>query len=420
MTTQAKKSTTTKKTTTKGTRTKGPQAKAAREKLALLDSLQGMGLLSDPDVERLQKKAEAIAEAGDEALAQAAAFDRGLGQGLAGFEAGAASGAAAALQALLLWQGSAAENPPTGEGLAAALASLRKVVPYDGATLYLRDSERGTVRPLAMVGAEVELIGRIRFTEGTGFSSWVAARKRPVLYPSLHRNEAPGEANIRSFMSVPMVAGGECVGVVHLGHHEEGFYDQAALRTLALAASTLAALVQRHVALAQIAAREIADSATGLATPGYIRSRLEEEVVRCRELGHSMCLATLRLEGLPEHVERFGPEYRERCRAELAGIVRSWRQPAELVGHGEGDSLLVILPAVRRERAEARIAELRSRVEKHNFPRRKKMALASGIATYPADADEAQELFDCADKSLYEGGPDRGVRPGPIPTVATS
>jgi GGDEF domain-containing protein len=47
-------------------------------------------------------------------------------------------------------------------------------------------------------------------------------------------------------------------------------------------------------------------------------------------------------------------------------------------------------------------------VEKHNFPRRKRMTVEFGMATYPADAESPQELLEAVDKSLREASPAPG------------
>jgi GAF domain-containing protein len=87
-------------------------------------------------------------------------------------------------------------------------------------------------------------------------------------------------------MSVPLVVGGDAVGVLNLGHREEGAYTPTELRRLLLAGGMLAGLVQRYVSSRQIRAREIRNPGTGLATPHYFRSRLEEEVVRSMTRRH--------------------------------------------------------------------------------------------------------------------------------------
>jgi diguanylate cyclase (GGDEF)-like protein len=164
----------------------------------------------------------------------------------------------------------------------------------------------------------------------------------------------------------------------------------------------LAGLVQRHLARRRIASLEIVNPATGFATAGYLERRLEEEVVRCRELGHAMTLARIQLNELEGLAEQFGPDFRARVQAEMAGLIQAWRRPTDLVGHGIRDSLVVLMPSSRKETADRRLEDLRRAVEAHNFPRRKRMSLGVGLGTYPADAEDPQELLNCVDKALQE------------------
>ena len=414
-------------TTTKQTKSrttggrKAALARAAREKQALLRQIVDLGLLNQDAVERLKKKGQALETAGAEGLKAAASWDRSLLNGLAAFrDAGGDGDAAASLKALVAWQSKTATLPATREGITQALGALGKVIPADGITLLVRDPDRGRVVPLVTIGTEVELISRIRFTEGMGFSSWVAMRKQPVLYSSLHRNEAPSTRPLRSFMAMPLVVGDESVGVLNLGNRRDGAYTPASLRVLILAGGILAGLVQRYVAGQQIAAREIRDRRTGLATEGYLQSRLEEEVVRCRELGHSMSYLVVQLNELDEHAARFGGDYRRRCRREFAELVDEWRRSTDLVGHETGDRLAVVMPSARAAEAQARAEELRALLEKHNFPRRKRMTAGIGLACYPTDAEDAQGLREYADRLLRETFEADSTRETSVPDAVAS
>jgi GGDEF domain-containing protein len=398
---------TTKKTNKTGKTTQTRKAaspakgKAGRAKLTLLEKIEAMGLLETDAAERLAGRVEGIA--GPTGLDRASAWDRELAGLLGKFEAsGGDGGAKKTLTPLLAWQETLIGTPATRDGIRDAIAALKRVIPFHGATLFVRNPDSPQVEPLVSVGFEVNLVSRIRFLEGAGFSSWVATRKKPVLYASLHRNEAPGAEHVRSFMAVPLLVGGECLGVLNLGHREDSAYDPAALRRLMLAVGSLAAPVQRWIARTQIEARETRDRETGFATPAYFRSRLDEEVVRCRELGHSMSLLSLRLIELPGYAQQFGEEFRQRTRGDLARLVQDWVRPTELVGHAEGDTLLVLVPGAREDQATGRGGELAVGVQKHNFPRRKRLTLGYSVATYPADAETSQELLVAVDKGLRE------------------
>lgn len=412
------KSARTRKTAAKGAGNAG-MAKAHKAKQALTGRLESMGLLDQGTVERMEKKTEGLLETSGSGLEKCAAWDRALAAALADFEAGGLdANASKTLQAMIVWQESLLELPSSVDGLNQAVQSLKKVVPFHGASLCLRHPDRMRVEPVTSVGFPVELIGRIRFSEGIGFSSWVASRKKPVLYSSLHRNEAPGSEQVRSFMAVPLVVGGECLGVLNLGHREDGAYDPSALRRLILASGALAGLAQRVLATEQIQAREIQNPDTGLATPGYFRRRLDEEVVRCRDLGHSMSLVVIRLRELEEFSSQFGEDFRTRCRTELAQVAQSWREPSELIGHGADESLVVLMPSARREKAESRAEALALALRRHNFPRRKRMTVGVGIGTYPADAEGSQELLEWVDKASYEAPRDPSGNTGVSQPIA--
>lgn len=403
------RSTRTTKSTKSNNKKGASMIKAHKAKQALVDRLETLGLLDQAAIERLEKKTEGLLEETNAGIDQVTSWDRSLHSSLGAFaEAGGDGSIKRNLQSLILWNDSIRDLPATHDGLEKAVAAIKRVVPFHGSSLYVRDPHGTNIALEVSVGFGVDLINRIRFSEGAGFSSWVASRKKPVLYASLHRNEAPGSEQVRSFMSVPLVIAGVCLGVLNLGHREENAYGEQMLRRLVVAAAALAALVQRFVSVEQIRAREISDPATDLATVPYFRSRLSEEVVRCRELGHSMSLLVLRLNELPEYAEQFGPDFRSRCRSELAQAVKEWAEPCEFVGHGNKDSLVVLMPSARREKAESRAASLAERINRHNFPRRKRMTMGFGIGTYPADAEDSQELLEFVDKASYEATRSRG------------
>ena len=63
----------------------------------------------------------------------------------------------------------------------------------------------------------------------------MATRRKPVLYASIHRNEAPDADVARSFIAVPLVIGETCLGVLNLGHGKDGHYGPAGLRAAEIA-----------------------------------------------------------------------------------------------------------------------------------------------------------------------------------------
>jgi diguanylate cyclase (GGDEF)-like protein len=66
------------------------------------------------------------------------------------------------------------------------------------------------------------------------------------------------------------------------------------------------------------------------------------------------------------------------------------------------DEFAILLPHTDTREAGIAAARLRSVVEAHLFPRRKKLTVSVGVATYPADAEDPMSLLVRADQALYQ------------------
>jgi GAF domain-containing protein len=130
--------------------------------------------------------------------------------------------------------------------LDALLGALRKAVAFEQATAFVCTAGDGRLSPLVVEGAHVDLIPDIAFDHGAGFSSWVAKSRRPVLL-STDREEfdAAGEGRPGSFLSVPLLAEDELVGVLNLAHSRPGAFTGADRDFVVLAGRLAAAALRR-------------------------------------------------------------------------------------------------------------------------------------------------------------------------------
>lgn len=104
-------------------------------------------------------------------------------------------------------------------GLQPLFALLRRLVPYEHATLYQRDARSGHLVCRDRVGErEINLIDVVRFDMGFGLSAWIAKQRRPIHIPNLRRRTGLDQHDLRSYIGLPLVAGDELVGVLNFGH----------------------------------------------------------------------------------------------------------------------------------------------------------------------------------------------------------
>jgi signal transduction histidine kinase len=107
------------------------------------------------------------------------------------------------------------------ELLAALLVRARDMLDADTCAVLLLDPERNELAARAAVGIEEEVEQGVRIPVGRGFAGRVAASRSPVVLDDVDHadvlNPILRQKGIKSLLGVPLVAGGEVVGVLHVG-----------------------------------------------------------------------------------------------------------------------------------------------------------------------------------------------------------
>jgi sigma-B regulation protein RsbU (phosphoserine phosphatase) len=142
--------------------------------------------------------------------------------------------------------------------LAELLDRTRDVLGADTAAVLLLDSPSGELIATAAAGLEDEVSQGVHIPVGQGFAGRIAAECRPVILDHVDHttvlNPILWSKGIQSMVGVPMVAGGEVIGVLHVGSLTSRQFTRADTELLQLAADRAAAAVQSMAANADRAA----------------------------------------------------------------------------------------------------------------------------------------------------------------------
>jgi signal transduction histidine kinase len=107
------------------------------------------------------------------------------------------------------------------ELLAALLLRTREALEVDTCAVLLLDVERSELVARAAVGIEEEVEQGVRIPLGGGFAGKVAAGRQPIVLPDVDHadvlNPILREKGIKSLLGVPLLVGGEAIGVLHVG-----------------------------------------------------------------------------------------------------------------------------------------------------------------------------------------------------------
>ena len=105
--------------------------------------------------------------------------------------------------------------------LGALVERVKNVVQADTAGILLLDRSAGQLIATAASGIEEEVRQGVRIPLGAGFAGRVAASRKPVILTTVDhttvRNPLLVDRGIKSLLGVPLLVGGNVIGVIHVG-----------------------------------------------------------------------------------------------------------------------------------------------------------------------------------------------------------
>jgi len=208
-----------------------------------------------------------------------------------------------------------------GELFTVLLPRIRDILDADTCAVLLVDEPTDELVARAAVGIEEEVEQGVRIPVGRGFAGRIAAERRPVVLPDVDHadvlNPILREKGIKSMLGVPLVVGGEALGVIHVGTLVPRRFAAEDVELLTLVADRVALAIERArlheqtVQLDQLKTNFVAIASHELRTPatsvyGVLTTLLERD----GELSES----------LRKDLLRIGVEQGERLRRLLAGL----------------------------------------------------------------------------------------------------
>ncbi len=288
------------------------------------------------------------------------------------------------------------ESPTATEALHRSLDVLKGAIQFESATCFLFDAADEQLKPVVTSGRHVDLIPDVQFDLGQGLSSWIARARRPVLLSGLKGEVEDLSAPTRpgSFLSVPLVVAREVLGVVNVGHTKTGAFTEADRDLLAAAASVLCAGLARERAHEEAKRRAVTDDLTGLANRAHFESRLAEEIEKSKRYGHPFSVLWFDPERFSALNQAYGRAYGDSCLVSLAGLLKQSLRKSDFVARlGPGDEFAALLPHQTPAQAQAARERMTAALLGHAFPRRRRLTVSLGVATYPHDGVDAAAIL---------------------------
>ena len=221
-------------------------------------------------------------------------------------------------------------------------------------------------------------------------------------------------------LCLPLIAQGGALGVLHLraSAGRRGLRLSEPKQLLAVALAQQVALGLSNLKLRDFLREDsIRDSLTGLYNRRYMKESLDHEISRAERNKGTVGLITFDLDHFKEVNDRRGHAAGDKLLHALGDLVKDSVRGEDSACRYGGDEFLLILPGIQGAQALILAEALRKKVEtllpELGRDGKAPCTLSVGLALYPEDAGNADDLQLAADRALYRAkalGRNRVVR----------
>lgn len=215
-------------------------------------------------------------------------------------------------------------------------------------------------------------------------------------------NRKAEDINVSSLICVPLIAKGECIGIINITNKKNGkLFNKKDLEFIEALANQ-AAIAVDNAQLYELATK---DGLTKLYIHRHFYMLLESEIKRVQRYHHVLTLLMFDIDNFKQVNDTYGHLAGDMVLREIAAAISKTIRHVDIAARYGGEEFTVILPetnslngVIIAERIRQKISEIKVNVNENTVI---SPTVSIGVAEYPNAADDIKGLIDAADKALY-------------------
>ena len=295
------------------------------------------------------------------------------------------------------------------------LNRLSELVAAHNWTLYLLDAERDELRFELVAGLDRVAFVGTTIKLGEGIAGAVAKTGQPVLVPDAEEDPRVNRAIdrsagfvTRSLITLPLKRCEQVIGVLQVVNPEDdSLFEDDRRPVLELIADFVAIALNNALNHERVRVLSVTDDVTGFFTARFLHQALEALI----EAGTNTSLVFLDMDHFKRIVDGYGHPLGGKVLREVAQVIGTQLGPRDSLVRYGGDEYVILLPGQNKDAARASVERIREALVSERYLKDEghdvKVTASFGIAHYPTDASNLEELLRNADRSLYRSK-DRG------------
>jgi diguanylate cyclase (GGDEF)-like protein len=296
------------------------------------------------------------------------------------------------------------------ETVSMALLYLKKILPFSSGVIYLMNHSKNYLEAVAEWN-EPNVTEHI-FTPD---QCWGLRQGKIYFYinkdESMPCKHSEGESHIRSYVCMPLLALNEVVGVLHLQITNSHDMDQneiiklyennnLMIQNIAGQISLSISNIKLYEVLKQ---RSTRDLLTSLYNRSYLSDTFERDVQRAKRNNTSIVVIMMDIDFFKNVNDTYGHEAGDAVLREVSKLLTRELRKSDIACRYGGEEFLIILYDTVFQDASERIEQLRQKISnlQFHFVALFSITVSFGVAMFPEDGNNSEELIKAADQALY-------------------
>lgn len=276
--------------------------------------------------------------------------------------------------------------------------------------LYLVDNEK---QLLYLAGAKLQDAHcEIKAKRGDMFDNWVFKRRTRLMIKDIKKdfrfnvNGVKDEdlRGVRSLISVPLISANKVLGILRLDNTSCEAYYADDLRLLDIISDLGAVAIQNTIFYQRAKELAITDGLTGLFVHRHFQERFDREISRALWTNSQFAFLMLDIDNFKGYNDKYGHIAGDIILKQIAKLINSSVNPGDIVARYGGEEFGVLLVDTTKSEALKTAERIRKRVGEERFILRRELtrvSISGGIAFFPEDEKEKEDLIRRADSGLY-------------------
>jgi diguanylate cyclase (GGDEF)-like protein len=200
---------------------------------------------------------------------------------------------------------------------------------------------------------------------------------------------------------------------------ERDAFSKENLRILIAISSKVAMAIENALSHRLLETSITTDYLTNLPNARSLFLFLDQEVSRSRREQTALAVVVCDLDGFKQVNDRFGHLAGNKVLRQVADGLRVACEAQDYIARMGGDEFVVLIPGGDGDALDSRIERIRdvARLAGETTPEPCHLSLSVGIAIYPQDGADAEELLAESDRRMYKSKRLRKKQPAPMLTA---